>query len=554
MQNVTTRRKFLQTAAASAGMLAAAPLCTGLSSVFTQISGELRFRQYPHPWMPEMSWAYASDSNEDPFQSNLQASKQGIIIPFDYGHDRFSLTTRWFVDGFGYLMLTADNGGELYSQKNLNGNKEYNLNFEFARSRIIRNRNVRLRYERAGAAFSGEVRHLFDLSEEFFESADKSAKNPEKCAKLADQALRCALRTGEKIELEKAQWEIARKTRRDTVYFGCETRQYIWAKSEEFTRRFPELFNFATVTHYVWDTWYEIFEPREGYYNWGVKDNIVNWLIDNNIRIQGRPLFWFHPVVTPDWLKNKNIDELKKYVERHTRDLVSHYGDKIQQWSVVNEYHDWANIHNHTPEETTEITRLACEKTHEVNPRVIRIINNCCPWADYAPWGKMARQKEPAGRPLRSPRKFMQDLTDAAVPYEVLGIQIYFPRRDLSDIVRLLERFETFGKPIYITEIGVTSYGINRQAVADPTRMAEEPYEWHRYWDEELQADWLEQVYTLYYSRPAIKAVNWYDFSDFRPFIMNGGLVREDCSTKQSFERMKQLLASWHRLPERESK
>ena len=218
---------------------------------------------------------------------------------------------------------------------------------------------------------------------------------------------------------------------------------------------------------------------------------------------------------------------------------------------MVNEYHDWANIHNHTPEETTEITRLACEKTHEVDPRVTRIINNCCPWADYAPWGKMARQKEPAGRSLRSPRRFMQDLTDAQVPYEVLGIQIYFPRRDLSDIVRLLERFETYGKPIYITEIGVTSYGINRQTVADPTKMADEPYEWHRYWDEELQADWLEQVYTLYYSRPAIKAVNWYDFSDFRPFIVNGGLVREDCSTKVAFDRMKQLLEKWNRLPQR---
>lgn len=60
-----------------------------------------------------------------------------------------------------------------------------------------------------------------------------------------------------------------------------------------------------------------------------------------------------------------------------------------------------------------------------------------------------------------------------------------------------------------------------------------------------MQADWLEQVYTIYYSKPYIKAINWYDFSDFRPFIVNGGLVREDCSTKLSFQRLQQLLASW---------
>jgi len=76
------------------------------------------------------------------------------------------------------------------------------------------------------------------------------------------------------------------------------------------------------------------------------------------------------------------------------------------------------------------------------------------------------------------------------------------------------------------------------------------PYDWHRAWDEELQADWLEQVYTLYYSRLNIKAINWYDFSNFRPFIVNGGLVTESCEPKQSFYRLKELLRSWNRLPD----
>jgi hypothetical protein len=76
-----------------------------------------------------------------------------------------------------------------------------------------------------------------------------------------------------------------------------------------------------------------------------------------------------------------------------------------------------------------------------------------------------------------------------------------------------------------------------------------EPYAWHRHWDEELQADWLEQVYTLYYSRPSVRAINWYDFADFRPFIINGGLVREDATVKKSYERLARLLKSWNALP-----
>jgi hypothetical protein len=154
-----------------------------------------------------------------------------------------------------------------------------------------------------------------------------------------------------------------------------------------------------------------------------------------------------------------------------------------------------------------------------------------------------------ATRPLRSARKFMQDITDAGVDYDVLGIQIYFPQRDLSDIVRLLERLAKIGKPITITEIGASSNLIAQSNTGAITSSSTEPYAWHRHWDEELQADWLEQVYTVFYSKPYIKTINWYDFSDFRPFIVNGGLVREDSTPKRSHERLKQLLASWNMLP-----
>ena len=125
------------------------------------------------------------------------------------------------------------------------------------------------------------------------------------------------IRAGEKIELEKARNDIARMSVPVKKSFGCESRQFVWAKSEPFIERFAELFNFATITHYVWDSWYELFEPREGRYNWGIKDDAVRWLAEHDITIEGRPLFWFHPTVTPEWLKNKSFADLKSYVEKH---------------------------------------------------------------------------------------------------------------------------------------------------------------------------------------------------------------------------------------------
>ncbi|MCU7496649.1 MAG: twin-arginine translocation signal domain-containing protein [Ignavibacteria bacterium] len=539
-----SRREFLRYTALGGAALAASPIYSGFNRVFARALRSRALVPYPHSWMPKMDFVYLADENEDPFKSQVSITQDGIEVPEDLGSKKYSINARWFVEGFGYIWLSADNGGEFFTSAEFQ--PQGSLNFEFARSRVVRNRKVRSSYEKEGAVFSSEVKHLTAASEELLEDAGKKIRDGEKSARLADKSLEYALWAGEKIELEKAALEIEKKSR-NNVAFGCESRQYVWAKSEEFTKRFVELFNFATVTHYVWDSWYELFEPREGHYNWGIKDDIVNWLLENDVTIQGRPLFWFHPTVTPDWLKNKNFDELKKYVEKHTEDLVSHYGDKVLQWEVVNEYHDWANVHNHTPEEITEIVRLACNKTKETNPKVVKILNNCCPWAEYAARGRMARMD--ATRPLRSPRKYLEDITQAGVDYDVLGIQIYFPARDLSDIVRLLERLEKFGKPIYITEIGASAGPTNKMVASGDMKVADGPYEWHRHWDEELQADWLEQVYNLYYSRPLVKAVNWYDFSDFRPFIPSGGLVREDSTPKLSFFRMKGLLNAWGKLP-----
>jgi endo-1,4-beta-xylanase len=540
--DILTRRSFLKTGALGAGAILAH---SRFSPLFASTLNQMVFRPYPTQGMPNMTWAYASDADVEPFKSGITVERDGIVVP-DSMKQRFAVNTRWYVPGFGYLWLCADNGGKCYSLQD--GDKTLNLNLEFAKSRVARNNEVRARYEKEGTHFSPEVVHLTALSEELFADAQKRQSDGEKCAALADRSLFHALWAGEKIELEKARADIQQKPRKDTVYFGCESRQMVWAKSVDWQERFPELFNFATITHYNYDTWYEPFEPSEGRYNWGIKDDILNFLEEKGITPQGRPLFWFSKSVTPDWLKDKNFDQLKKYVVKHTQDLVSHYGDRVLQWEVINEYHDWANIHNHTPEQISEIVRLACETTKQVNPKVVRILNNCHPWEDYVARGRMGRQME-ATRPLRTVRKYLHDCINAGAEFDVVGIQIYFPQRDLSDIARLIERLSTFGKPIYITEIGASSNMMAPNPSGAVNQTSEEPYAWHRNWDEELQADWLEQVYTIWYSKHNIKAINWYDFSDFRPFIVNGGLVREDCSPKKSFFRAKELLASWNRLP-----
>jgi len=104
---------------------------------------------------------------------------------------------------------------------------------------------------------------------------------------------------------------------------------------------------------------------------------------------------------------------------------------------------------------------------------------------------------------------------------------------------------------VQLTEVGASS-GPNRNSVmTDRLGFPEEPYIWHRPWDEELQADWLEGLYTLAYSKPWIEAVNWYDFLDPFAFIKNGGLLRSPQGEKKAaYERLINLQNKWRKLPQ----
>ena len=61
------------------------------------------------------SWAFASDTEWDAFYSNIFVDDNGVSISDAAGKDKFGINVRWNVEGFGYIYMTADNGGEYYS-------------------------------------------------------------------------------------------------------------------------------------------------------------------------------------------------------------------------------------------------------------------------------------------------------------------------------------------------------------------------------------------------------------------------------------------------------
>jgi len=178
------------------------------------------------------------------------------------------------------------------------------------------------------------------------------------------------------------------------------------------------------------------------------------------------------------------------------------------------------------------------------------MVNNCCPFAEYVQLKKWSGQD--ALYRQRTPVQFTKDLVDAGVDFTIIGQQLYFPFRDIQDTLLLVERYEKLGKRIQISEMGASSGPTDTSVALRKVGMPGEPYPWHRPWDEELQADWMEAMYTLAYSRPSIEGAHWFDFIDPYYFIDNGGLLRSpEGETKAAYDRFRRLREGWSAMNDR---
>ena len=567
----SNRRRFLKNAALAGAGLALAPTALGAPTILTPrrtplrtAAGTLAFR--PHfvqegrgPYL--LDWAYASDTNWDAFRSNITASPAtGVAISDAAGQERFGIDVKWFVEGFGHLFMTADNGGEFYALPPEGQTRELNLNHELAKSRVMRNRRRLDAFRADGYAPSREVQGHLDMAEGYFEDAQK-APDEEKRGALAQTALLYALRGGEMLELDRAEQVIeqliARHGPRQDFFFGCDARAFYQMRTPElFMDLFTDVFDFAALT-YVWTHEGVIgdFERTEGDYNFEFRDAIVNRMRANDVAVWGRPILWFHHWVTPEWIEAKSFDELKRYTEKHVRTMVGHYGDEIWAWEIVNEFHDWANEVQLEPDQTVEITKLACDVAADVNPSVHRLVNNCCPYAEYVQLGQWSGwPNQLAKYPQRTPWQFTRDLVDAGVDFTHIGQQMYFPERDLQDSILLVERFEPFGKPVHLSEVGCPGGPTERSVKLGTVPIPDESYAWHRPWDEDAQADWLEGIYTLAFSKPWVEGAHWFDFVDPHHYIPSGGLIRSpQGEPKEAYHRLQALQRRWQSGPAKDS-
>jgi GH35 family endo-1,4-beta-xylanase len=276
-------------------------------------------------------------------------------------------------------------------------------------------------------------------------------------------------------------------------------------------------------------------------------DSLLTALQNTQIIAKGHPLIF----LTPDSLKsnaldNKPFDDIKKVCLNYITETIHKYRGRIHIWDVINEAHvqpdtQYGNgaIPGYTKEKAVELSCAASKMAHLADPTCYRVINNTGTWSDYYMGREHAVWQQTA-------YDYLKMLEEAKCDYEAIGLQYYHSGRDLLEFERDLERFSNFKKPIHITELQIPS------SSADVTRgdwwgggIGGSRLPWHgSEFTETIQADWVEAVYTMLYSKPYVDAITWWDMTD-PAFVPHGGFINSDMSPKESYYRLKSLVEKW---------
>jgi endo-1,4-beta-xylanase len=459
---------------------------------------------------------YLSDINDQPFRWPVTITDSEVS--FSDPVIRFGVNVFWDRPGREPLWVTCDNAGAYYDP---GASAPLSLARELVRSQLARNRATLERYQHTGYTLERSIQEALEVAESLGREAELASMPVQ-----SEAALSAAIDAADSLELAFAWSRPVNASQR----VGCDARQMFVVDPDRFREHFRRVFDYATVTFYPISVGMEDFEPTERNYRFGLRDLWISWLEHDRIVIEGRPLLWFHTWVTPHWLARKTPEQLRHRTLHWAEDVVGRYRGRIQYWEVLNEAHDWANRLNLSHAEMIDIARYACQVTQQVNPTVVRIINNTDPFGTYARHGK--REDGVAVERQWTPYTFLRDLIAADVPFEEVGIQIYRPYRSLADIVRLIERFESLGKPVNVTEVGVPG-------AADGIHT----------WTPESQGAWAERIFSVLVSRPNVAAVLWYDFADPGAFLPSGGLVDAAGLPKHAYRRLEQVLVKTGRIP-----
>lgn len=297
-------------------------------------------------------------------------------------------------------------------------------------------------------------------------------------------------------------------------------------KNRRYEEAFSRTFNFATAPFY----WSDL-EPEQGKVRFGKDspfirrrpppDLVVEFCKRHNIVVKGHNLIWHSWY--PSWLP-PDQEEVTRLTRQRFEQIARRYGNSIPVWDVVNEPLERRNVvlpKNYTYWAMNEAERV-------FPPGAILMVNEVT-----SHWG-LASKLEESPLYLLLQNLFLQRARVDAIglQYHLFSQQTYrdvlagkaLPPRDL---LRALDLYARFQRPIHVTEITVPTLPAGAQGEEDQARLA-------------------RNLYRLWFSHPSVEAITWWNLSDGTAAPgedkWGGGLLRDDFSPKPAYNALYNLI------------
>ena len=322
-------------------------------------------------------------------------------------------------------------------------------------------------------------------------------------------------------------------------------------KNEKYKKYFSDTFNMATLPFY-WDT----LEPERGksryakdspkIYRRPSPDLCIEFCKANGIEPREHALAYDR--FFPKWLYGTSTDEVKRELERRYSEISERYADKIPTIEVTNEmaWEKGKTAFYDKPDFVVWCFKLA-EKYFPNNQLCINENTGLC-WKDCC-------------RATDKYYSYIEANMLKGARIDAIGMQYHLFNRseleyektrltlDPGNLYRHLDLYSNFGKPLQITEVTVPAYSWNAE-------------------DEEIQAEIIEKLYSIWFSHPNVEQIIYWNLVDGYAHLWDsdpekikasqgdmtlgenyyyGGLLRFDLSPKPAYFKIKELIQKrWH--------
>ncbi|XP_061978777.1 endo-1,4-beta-xylanase 5-like isoform X2 [Populus nigra] len=231
---------------------------------------------------------------------------------------------------------------------------------------------------------------------------------------------------------------------------------------------FVERFNAAVFENEL--KWYAT-EPEQGKVNYTIPDQMLEFVLANQIVARGHNIFWEDPKYNPAWVRDLTGPALKSAVSFRIQSLMSKYKEEFIHWDVSNEMLHFDFYEERLgPDATLHFYKTA----HEADPLASLFLNEF----------NVVETCTDVNTTVDTYIDKIRELERGGSSMNGIGLESHFSKPNLPLMRAILDKLATLKLPIWLTEVDISNK-----------------------FDKETQAIYLEQVLREGFSHPAVDGI-----------------------------------------------